>query len=53
MVVTESAKIVIKQLKQRAAKIWGIDEEAIEWENGGVRPAGIMQENLLHLHWLN
>jgi len=40
MVVTESAKIVIKQLKQRAAKIWGIDEEAIEWENGEARPAG-------------
>ena len=31
MVVTESAQIVIKQLKQRAAKIWGIDEDAIEW----------------------
>ena len=40
MVVTESAKIVIKQLKQRAAKIWGIDEEAIDWENGEARPAG-------------
>ena len=40
MVVTESAQIVINQLKQRAAKIWGIDEEAIEWENGEARPAG-------------
>jgi|TARA_B100000768_G_scaffold114358_1_gene105864 CO/xanthine dehydrogenase Mo-binding subunit len=40
MVVTESAQIVIGQLKQRAAKIWGIDEDAIEWENGEARPAG-------------
>ena len=32
--------MLLNQLKQRAAKIWGIDEEAIEWENGEARPAG-------------
>jgi CO/xanthine dehydrogenase Mo-binding subunit len=40
MVVTQSSQKVIKQLKQRAAKIWGIDEDAIDWENGEARPAG-------------
>jgi CO/xanthine dehydrogenase Mo-binding subunit len=40
MVVTESTKIVIKQLRERAAKIWKIDPEAVTWENGYAKPAG-------------
>ncbi|MBS0240770.1 MAG: xanthine dehydrogenase family protein molybdopterin-binding subunit [Proteobacteria bacterium] len=40
MVVTQSTEQVIGQLKQRAAKIWKIDPEAVEWENGEARPAG-------------
>ena len=40
MVVTQSSQKVIKQLKERAGKIWGIDADAIEWENGEARPAG-------------
>jgi len=40
MVVTESSQKVIKQLKERAGKIWGIDADAIEWSNGEARPAG-------------
>lgn len=40
MVVTESTKKVIETLKARAAKIWGIDPEAVIWENGEARPAG-------------
>ena len=40
MVVTQSSQKVIKQLKERAGKIWGIDPDAIEWENGEARPAG-------------
>ncbi|MDB9998614.1 xanthine dehydrogenase family protein molybdopterin-binding subunit [Alphaproteobacteria bacterium] len=40
MVVTQSSQKVIKQLKERAGKIWGIDPDAIEWKNGEARPAG-------------
>ena len=39
-VVTESANEVIKILRQRAAKIWDIDPEAVIWENGHAKPAG-------------
>jgi CO/xanthine dehydrogenase Mo-binding subunit len=40
IVVTQSTETVIKQLCNRAAKIWKIDEEAVTWENGFARPAG-------------
>ena len=40
IVVTQSAEKVIKQLCQRAAKIWKIDEEAVTWDNGYAKPAG-------------
>ena len=40
MVVTQSTENVIKQLCNRAAKIWKIDEEAVTWDNGFARPAG-------------
>jgi CO/xanthine dehydrogenase Mo-binding subunit len=40
MVVTQSTERVITTLKERAAKIWKIDPEAVEWENGMARPAG-------------
>jgi len=40
MVVTESAGKVIDQLKQRAAKAWGIDPSMVVWENGEARPIG-------------
>ncbi len=40
MVVTESTKQVVDILKKRAAKIWEIDEDAVNWENGEARPAG-------------
>jgi len=40
IVVTESAEQVIGQLKARAAKIWGIDRDAVVWENGEARPSG-------------
>ncbi|HEX4893325.1 MAG TPA: molybdopterin cofactor-binding domain-containing protein, partial [Hyphomicrobiaceae bacterium] len=40
MVVTQSTQAVIKQLRERAAKIWKIDAEAVVWENGEARPAG-------------
>jgi CO/xanthine dehydrogenase Mo-binding subunit len=40
MVVTQSTQAVIKQLRERAAKIWKIDPEAVEWSNGEARPAG-------------
>jgi CO/xanthine dehydrogenase Mo-binding subunit len=40
MVVTQSAEKVIVQLRERAAKIWKIDPEAVAWSNGEARPAG-------------
>ncbi len=40
IVVTEATRTVIKQLRERAAKIWKIDPEAVAWENGEAKPAG-------------
>lgn len=40
MVVTQSTQQVIKTLRERAAKIWKIDAEAVVWEAGEARPAG-------------
>ncbi len=40
MVVTTSTQSVIKTLRERAAKIWKIDAEAVVWDNGEARPAG-------------
>ena len=40
MVVTQSTQTVVKQLCERAAKIWKIDPEAVTWQDGEARPAG-------------
>jgi CO/xanthine dehydrogenase Mo-binding subunit len=40
LVVTKATEQVIEILRQRAAKIWKIDAEAVAWENGEARPAG-------------
>src|SRR5262249_57578119 len=40
MVVTQSAEKVIQTLRERAAKIWGIDPEAGKWGNGPAHPVG-------------
>ena len=40
MVVTQSTEQVINILRERAAKIWEIDPEAVVWEDGHARPAG-------------
>src|SRR3954447_22736184 len=39
MVVTQSTDKVIATLRERAAKIWEIDPEAVKWENGAAHPA--------------
>ena len=39
MVVTQSTEKIIATLKERAAKIWEIDPEAVKWENGAAHPA--------------
>jgi CO/xanthine dehydrogenase Mo-binding subunit len=39
MVVTQAAEKVINTLRERAAKIWEIDPEAVKWENGAAHPA--------------
>ncbi|MCX7367094.1 MAG: molybdopterin-dependent oxidoreductase, partial [Alphaproteobacteria bacterium] len=40
MVVTQAADKVIQTLRERAAKIWKIDPEAVTWDNGHAKPAG-------------
>ncbi|HEY4254699.1 MAG TPA: xanthine dehydrogenase family protein molybdopterin-binding subunit [Roseomonas sp.] len=40
MVVTQSAEKVITTLRERAAKIWKIDPDAVTWQDGEARPAG-------------
>jgi CO/xanthine dehydrogenase Mo-binding subunit len=40
LVVTKATEQVIQTLRERAAKIWKIDPEAVSWENGEARPAG-------------
>jgi len=40
MAVVEAAKDIIKQACGRAAKVWEIDEEAVKWEDGYVKPSG-------------
>ena len=34
IVVTQSAEKIIATLRERAAKIWENDPEAVKWENG-------------------
>jgi CO/xanthine dehydrogenase Mo-binding subunit len=38
IVVTQSTEQIITTLRQRAAKIWDIDAEAVKWENGAAHP---------------
>ncbi len=40
MAVTQVTEKVIQTLRERAAKIWEIDVEAVEWQDGKARPAG-------------
>ena len=40
IVVDEAIDQVIETLKGRAASIWGIDVEAVEWSDGAAHPAG-------------
>ncbi len=40
LVVTKATERVIQTLRERAAKIWKIDPEAVIWEDGAARPAG-------------
>jgi CO/xanthine dehydrogenase Mo-binding subunit len=39
IVVTQSTEQIIKTLRERAAKIWDIDPDAVKWENGAAHPA--------------
>jgi CO/xanthine dehydrogenase Mo-binding subunit len=38
IVVTKSTETIINTLRERAAKIWDIDPEAVKWENGAAHP---------------
>jgi CO/xanthine dehydrogenase Mo-binding subunit len=38
IVVTQSTETIINTLRQRAAKIWEIDPDAVKWENGAAHP---------------
>jgi CO/xanthine dehydrogenase Mo-binding subunit len=36
----KAARAAIREMCRRAAKIWGIDEDAVIWEDGCAKPAG-------------
>ena len=40
MAAIDAARDVVQQLCERAAKIWEIPADAVEWEDGYARPAG-------------
>ncbi|MBV9860048.1 MAG: xanthine dehydrogenase family protein molybdopterin-binding subunit, partial [Alphaproteobacteria bacterium] len=40
MAVTQAAEKVVEELKKRAATIWDISPEAVEWKDGKAYPAG-------------
>src|SRR4029077_17331423 len=40
MAVTQAAEKVIEELKKRAAIMWDISADAVEWKGGKVFPAG-------------
>ena len=40
MAVTQAAQAVVEDLKKRAAMIWDISPEAVEWKDGQAVPAG-------------
>jgi CO/xanthine dehydrogenase Mo-binding subunit len=40
MAATQAAEKVVEQLKQRAAMIWDIPPDAVEWRDGKAYPAG-------------
>src|SRR5271165_6547133 len=40
MAATQAAEKVVEQLKQRAAMIWDISPDAVEWRDGCAYPAG-------------
>src|SRR5712671_4943743 len=40
MAVTQAAEKVVEELKKRAAVIWDISPEAVEWKDGKAFPAG-------------
>ena len=38
--VSEATDQVVEQLRERAALLWDIDPDAVDWNNGHARPAG-------------
>jgi CO/xanthine dehydrogenase Mo-binding subunit len=40
LAVVNSVRDMIRELKVRAAKTWGVDPEAVIWEDGMAKPAG-------------
>ena len=38
MAVTQACEDVIAECKQRAAKLWGVDDDQVEWEDGSAVP---------------
>ena len=38
--VSEATERVVEQLRERAALLWDIDPDAVDWNNGHARPAG-------------
>ncbi|HTB36693.1 MAG TPA: hypothetical protein VK777_06405 [Reyranella sp.] len=51
MVVTQAAEKVITQLRERAAKIWKIDPDAITWDNGEASLPATMPASSIRCRW--
>ena len=50
MVVTKATEQVIQTLRERAAKIWKIDVEAVVWENGDGAPRRLQRRRVPAAH---
>jgi hypothetical protein len=49
MAATQAAEKVVEELKKRAAMIWEIPVEAVEWKDGQAFPAGSNAGEFDHL----
>ena len=41
--VSQAAERMVEQLRERAAMLWDIDVDAVDWKNGHAHPAGLQR----------
>jgi CO/xanthine dehydrogenase Mo-binding subunit len=47
MAVVQAARDMVRQLRERAAKVWEVPVDAVEWHDGGARAAGAKPGEIL------